>query len=175
VFFKATAARVAGHRENVNIRRDSIWNVPEPELTLLLGPSGKIQGYTIGNDVSSRSIEGENPLYLPQAKTYERSAALGPCIHLSSQPISSDTKISMEIFRDGIRLYSDAVQINKMKRTHDELAGFLFRECNFPIGCFLMTGTCLVPPPDFTLHVNDVVTIGIDSIGVLTNTVGVKH
>jgi 2-dehydro-3-deoxy-D-arabinonate dehydratase len=174
LFFKAIAQRVVGHGDVVNIRRDSTWSVPEPELTLFINTQGRIEGYTCGNDMSSRSIEGENPLYLPQAKSYDRSAALGPCLHLTQNPISPETTISMEIIRGGKVLYKDSVEINKMKRTHTELADYLFRECEFPFGCFLMTGTCLVPPNDFTLQVNDTVRIEIGGIGALTNTVGIR-
>lgn len=174
LFFKAAPWRTVGHRDIVHIRRDSSWNVPEPELTLFINSMGKIAGYTIGNDVSSRSIEGENPLYLPQAKTYDRSAALGPCLLVPPSPISPDTKISMSITRDGMVVYNDHVQIDKMKRSHDELASWLFRECSFPHGCFLMTGTCLVPPNDFTLRPGDRVDITIGGIGTLTNTVGYR-
>jgi len=174
IFFKATPHRVASPNEDVFIRKDSTWNVPEPELTLYINSEGNIEGYTIGNDMSSRSIEGENPLYLPQAKTYDRSAALGPCLYVPSSPISPDTTISMEIVRKGKPVFNDSVQISKMKRTHTELASFLFRESSFPTGCFLMTGTCIVPPNDFTLEVNDAVSIHIDHIGTLTNTIGKK-
>jgi len=171
LFFKANPIRVAGHRQAVNIRKDSTWNVPEPELTLFISSHETIEGYTIGNDMSSRSIEGENPLYLPQAKTYQRSAALGPCLFVPEKPIPSETEIHMEILRDGKLMYKDHVAISKMKRTHTELASFLFRECEFPAGCFLMTGTCLVPTGDFTLRENDLVSISIDGIGTLTNKV----
>jgi 2-dehydro-3-deoxy-D-arabinonate dehydratase len=174
LFFKATPQRVVGNGAEVFIRRDSTWNVPEPELTLFINSQGNIQGYTIGNDMSSRSIEGENPLYLPQAKTYDRSAALGPCLYVPSSPISPETTISMEITRAGKGMYQDRVQISRMKRTHRELASYLFRECTFPHGVFLMTGTCLVPPNDFTLTPGDVVTISIEGIGTLTNTVGIR-
>lgn len=174
LFFKAIAQRVAGHGQTVNIRRDSTWNVPEPELTLFISSDGSIQGYTVGNDMSSRSIEGENPLYLPQAKSYERSAALGPCLYVPGDPIPPETTISMEILRNGKVMYSDSVQINRMKRKHAELASFLFRECEFPVGCYLMTGTCLVPPNEFTLHVSDQVNISIEHIGTLSNSVAVK-
>ena len=175
LFFKANPHRVAGHLQTVNIRRDSAWNVPEPELTLFLSSHGTIEGYTIGNDMSSRSIEGENPLYLPQAKTYQRSAALGPCLFVPEKPIPSTTEIHMEILREGKPIYKDHVAINKMKRTHAELAAFLFRECEFPTGCFLMTGTCLVPTGDFTLQVADIVSISIDGIGTLTNNVAQRN
>jgi 2-dehydro-3-deoxy-D-arabinonate dehydratase len=174
LFFKAIAQRVVGHGGQLNIRKDSTWSVPEPELTLFINRLGSIEGYSIGNDMSSRSIEGENPLYLPQAKTFERCAGLGPCLLVTQEPILPSTAISMEIRRQGKILYSDSVQIDRMKRKHAELASFLFRECEFPIGCYLMTGTCLVPPNDFTLQVNDVITIEITGIGILANTVGVK-
>ncbi len=175
LFFKATPQRVAGPGEKVHIRRDSSWNVPEPELTLFINSRGSIQGYTIGNDMSSRSIEGENPLYLPQAKTYDRSAALGPCLYVPEVPMPSDTKISMTITRNGKPCYEDQVAISQMKRKHTELAGYLYRECNFPYGCFLMTGTCLVPGNDFTLAKGDVVSISIDHIGTLVNEVSLRE
>jgi 2-dehydro-3-deoxy-D-arabinonate dehydratase len=171
LFFKATPHRCVGPGGKVRIRRDSTWNVPEPELTLAVNRKGKIIGYTIGNDMSSRSIEGENPLYLPQAKTYDGSAALGPCIYLVDSPISPETKISLTIRRNEKLMYSDEVAINKMKRGHTELVEFLFRECSFPQGCLLMTGTCLIPPNDFTLQSGDEIVIRIDHIGELQNIV----
>ena len=174
IFFKATAARTVGSGDIVNIRRDSSWDVPEPELTLFCNSHGSIEGYTIGNDMSSRSIEGENPLYLPQAKTYERCAGLGPCIYVIEEAISPDTEIQMEILRGGESMYKDQVKISMMKRTHTELVGYLFRECNFPKGCFLMTGTCLVPDENFTLKEGDMIHIKIDGIGELVNKVGTR-
>jgi 2-dehydro-3-deoxy-D-arabinonate dehydratase len=171
LFFKATANRCVGPGGKVRIRKDSTWNVPEPELTLVINKKGNIIGYTVGNDMSSRSIEGENPLYLPQAKSYDGSAAIGPCIYISAMPISPDTKINMQIKRNGRSMYSDEITINKMKRGHTELVEFLFRECSFPFGCLLMTGTCLVPGNDFTLQSGDEIFIRIDGIGELQNTV----
>ncbi len=171
IFFKATAARTVGHEEDVYIRRDSTWDVPEPELTLFLTSAGTIEGYTIGNDMSSRSIEGENPLYLPQAKTYERCAALGPCILVKEKPISPETQIGLVISRGEKIIYRDSVKVSQMKRTHEELAEYLFRECHFSNGCFLMTGTCLVPDHPFTLQEKDRIEISIDGIGTLINTV----
>ena len=171
LFFKATPLRVAGHGQEVYIRKDSAWNVPEPELTLFMSSSGSIQGYTIGNDMSSRSIEGENALYLPQAKIYQKSAALGPCLHVSSQQPGGETAIKMKIKRDGAEVYSDATSVSQLKRSFDELARYLFAECDFEHGCYLMTGTCLVPSPDFTLQPGDVVEISIDNIGTLVNTI----
>jgi 2-dehydro-3-deoxy-D-arabinonate dehydratase len=171
IFFKATAQRTVGTNQKVRIRKDSTWDVPEPELTLVVTTSGKIVGYTIGNDMSSRSIEGENPLYLPQAKVYEKCAGLGPCIYVPEAPITPDTKISINIVRNKVVMYNDSVAISQMKRKHQELVDFLYRECAFPYGCFLMTGTCMVPPNDFTLQSNDEITITIDHIGTLKNIV----
>ncbi len=175
LFFKATAARTVGDGQEVFIRRDSTWDVPEPELTLFISSSGTIEGYTIGNDMSSRSIEGENPLYLPQAKTYEKCAGLGPCIMVSANPISPETRIHMLIERAGKTMYDQSIEISQMKRTHTELAGYLFRECEFPQGCFLMTGTSLVPDHPFTLQVGDKISIEIDGIGKLINYVARKE
>ena len=171
LFFKSTPYRCVGTGDKVRIRKDSTWNVPEPELTLVINNTGNIIGYTIGNDMSSRSIEGENPLYLPQAKSYDGSAAVGPCVYISADPISPETKINMQIIRGGTTMYAEEISISKMKRGHVELVEFLFRECTFPFGCLLMTGTCLVPPNDFTLQSGDVIVIRIDHIGELKNTV----
>ncbi len=171
LFFKALAHRVAGHGQPVSIRKDSAWDVPEPELTLYINSEGAIQGYTVGNDMSSRSIEGENALYLPQAKVYDRSAALGPCLYIPELPIDSETCIEMDIVRNGQVVFHDAVKIDRIKRPLLELAGYLYRECSFAHGCFLMTGTCLVPPTDFTLQPGDRVDITIGPIGMLSNTV----
>ena len=171
LFFKATAQRVTGTGDFVRIRKDSTWDVPEPELTLVITSAGKIVGYTVGNDMSSRSIEGENPLYLPQAKVYERCAGLGPCIYVPENPIPADTLISMTIERAGQLVFEGSASIDRMKRTHTELVSFLFRECAFPSGCYLMTGTCVVPEEGFTLRSKDVVRITIEHIGTLVNTV----
>ncbi len=170
LFFKATKQRVSGHKGELYIRKDSTWNVPEPELTLFISSSGKIQGYTIGNDMSSRSIEGENALYLPQAKVWEKCAGLGPCLYVTPE-ISGDTRIAMAIKRNNQLVYNESVTISRMKRSFTELVEYLFRECEFPNGCFLMTGTCLVPENDFTLAVGDVVEISIDGPGTLVNTI----
>ena len=174
IFFKATPHRVVGSGQPVRIRRDSKWNVPEPELTLFINAKGQISGYTIGNDMSSRDIEGENPLYLPQAKTYDKSAAIGPCIAIFDEPISPKTTITIEILRYEISLFSNSIEINQMKRKHNELVEFLCRESSFPHGCFLMTGTGLVPNDDFTLEVGDEIRITIEGIGTLVNTVEMK-
>ena len=172
LFFKAAPGRVVGPGDRVFIRKDSHWDVPEPELTLFVNSHGEIQAYTVGNDMSSRSIEGENPLYLPQAKVYENSAAIGPCLLVPDQPLDPQTEIHMKIYRDSKCMYEDRVMIKQMKRTLEELVSFLFRECTFDKGVFLMTGTCLVPPDTFTLQVGDEVFISIDGIGTLNNQVG---
>lgn len=169
LFFKALGYRVRGHQAAIHIRPDSKWDVPEPELTLFITSDQHIVAYTIGNDVSSRSIEGENPLYLPQAKVFDGSAAMGPCLWIPESPIPPDSKIKISITRGDVVLYSDEVEINQMKRSHTELAEYLFRAYTFDKGAFLMTGTCLVPDNDFTLEEDDVVEISIDHIGKLTN------
>jgi len=171
LFFKATAPRVIATGGLVRIRKDSSWNVPEPELTLVLTSSGEIIGYTIGNDMSSRSIEGENPLYLPQAKMYNGSAAIGPCILVTEKPIPPSTRISIKIQREGKYIYEGSVAIDQMKREHTDLAAWLFKEYSFPSGAYLMTGTCLVPGNEFTLHSQDEIIIAIDGIGQLINKV----
>jgi 2-dehydro-3-deoxy-D-arabinonate dehydratase len=173
LFFKALPHRISAHNEPVNIRKDSTWNVPEPELTLLINPGGRINGYTVGNDMSSRSIEGENPLYLPQAKMYERCAALGPCIYVPEEPISPATLIQLDIQRKQQVVFEGQIALDRMKRKHTELVGYLFREFRFPQGVMLMTGTGVVPPDDFTLEVGDEVNITIQGIGTLTNTIAV--
>ncbi len=171
VFFKSTPHRIVGHGAKVNIRKDSTWDVPEPELTLVVTSSGKIVGYTIGNDMSSRSIEGENPLYLPQAKTYDGCAAIGPCIYITDQPIDSNTQIQLNINRNNATVFEGNVGINQLKRSLEELVSFVYRECSFPNGCLIMTGTGIVPGNDFTLQSEDEITITIDHIGTLINTV----
>jgi 2-dehydro-3-deoxy-D-arabinonate dehydratase len=171
LFFKAPAYRVVGPDSNVRIRRDSLWNVPEPELTLFICSSGSIEGYTIGNDMSSRDIEGENPLYLPQAKSYDGATAIGPCLYVPEAPIHPDTVITISIKRKGTMAFSNAISINRMRRKHSELAEYLFREVTFPHGTYLMTGTGIVPPDQFTLQSGDVITITIEHIGTLENTV----
>jgi 2-dehydro-3-deoxy-D-arabinonate dehydratase len=171
LFFKAPAYRAVGSGEAVRIRKDSEWNVPEPELTLFICSKGTIEGYTIGNDMSSRDIEGENPLYLPQAKSYDASAAIGPCLYVSDSSINPDSKIQIDITRDKEIIFSGEISINRMKRKHEELAQYLFRETSFPHGVYLMTGTGIVPPDNFTLNAGDEIRISIDGIGTLTNTV----
>ena len=171
LFFKSTAARCVGTGEKVRIRKDSKWNVPEPELTLFITSSGKIVGYTIGNDMSSRDIEGENPLYLPQAKSYDKAAAIGPCLFVPEDVINPDTMISIEIIRSEKIMFEGIISINRIKRKLTDLAHYLFREMSFPNGAYLMTGTGIVPGNDFTLLSGDVVNITIEGIGVLSNEV----
>jgi 2-dehydro-3-deoxy-D-arabinonate dehydratase len=171
LFFKATAHRVSGHLEPVAIRRDASWSVPEPELTLLISPGGKIQGYTIGNDMSSRDIEGENPLYLPQAKVYDRSCALGPGVLVSSEPLQPSTGIQLEIVRAQQTVFSGSTTLASLKRDPATLVEYLYRESSFPSGCYLLTGTGIVPPDSFTLNHGDEVRISIDGIGTLINRV----
>ncbi|PPK84804.1 2-dehydro-3-deoxy-D-arabinonate dehydratase [Neolewinella xylanilytica] len=171
LFFKATPARTVASGGLVHIRKDSSWDVPEPELTLVVTSSGKIVGYTIGNDMSSRSIEGENPLYLPQAKTYDACAGLGPCILVTEAPLPPATVISMSVLRGGASVFSGEVNLGQMKRKPEELVEYLFRECTFPYGCLLMTGTGIVPTADFTLQSGDEIRITIEPIGTLLNTV----
>jgi 2-dehydro-3-deoxy-D-arabinonate dehydratase len=171
VFFKATPHRIVGTNDKVKIRKDSTWDVPEPELTLVVSSSGKIVGYTIGNDMSSRSIEGENPLYLPQAKTYDACAAIGPCIYVTEEPLDKNSIIRLEISRNSKTVFDGSIAISQMKRKPEELVSFVFRECSFPHGCLIMTGTGIVPENDFTLKSGDEIKISIDGIGTLVNEV----
>jgi 2-dehydro-3-deoxy-D-arabinonate dehydratase len=171
VFFKSTPHRVVGHKQKVRIRKDSTWDVPEPELTLVVTSSGKIIGYTVGNDMSSRSIEGENPLYLPQAKTYDACAAVGPCIYITDKPLDKTTAIHLEINREKKNVFEGSIAISQIKRSFEELVSFVYRESSFPHGCLIMTGTGIVPEHDFTLKAGDEIKISIDSIGTLVNEV----
>ena len=171
LFFKATPQRVVGTGQKVRIRGDSGWNVPEPELTLAVSSAGRIFGYTIGNDMSSRDIEGQNPLYLTQAKVYASSAALGPCLVVSEDLPTADTRIDMEILRGGATAFSGTTDLGQMRRSLTSLAEYLFRDNSFPSGAYLMTGTGIVPPDSFTLERNDEIRITIDSVGTLSNTV----
>ena len=169
LFFKSLSHRLAGNNSIVHIRRDSNWDVPEPELTLFVSSAGTIEGYTVGNDMSSRSIEGENPLYLAQAKVYDRCAALGPCLLVPENAIDLQSLIHLKIFRDNQLVFEGETSLSKMKRSLQELADFLFLETTFSKGVMLMTGTGIVPPDDFTLHVKDRIEISIDHIGTLIN------
>ena len=171
LFFKATPHRVAGPGQEVRIRSDSEWNVPEPELALAVNSNGKIIGHTIGNDMSSRDIEGMNPLYLPQAKVYSQCCGLGPAIYVSSKPLDEKTEIHLQIHREGKQVFEGRTDLTKMKRSPSELVEYLFRDNSFPYGCFLLTGTGIVPPDDFTLHAGDEIRITIQPIGTLMNKV----
>ena len=171
IFYKGNKLRSVGPGGKVKIRKDSKWNVPEPELTLFINSHGELAGYSIGNDMSSRDIEGENPLYLPQAKVYDGAAGLGPCILVTDKPLDPATVINMEIFRDGNQVFQGDTQISQMKRTHSELVHYVTMEMSFPHGTFLMTGTCVVPDPPFTLQSGDEILITIEPIGTLKNIV----
>jgi 2-dehydro-3-deoxy-D-arabinonate dehydratase len=170
LFYKANARRVSGPNAPVRIRSDSKWNVPEPELALVLNSRLHLVGYTIGNDMSSRDIEGENPLYLPQAKVYYQCCGLGPCVTLASaMPPIGEVDIRMTIFRSDIEVFAGETNLRQMARTFDELIEYLGRDNTFPHGVILLTGTGIVPPNDFTLRKNDRVEISIDGIGTLVN------
>lgn len=172
LFFKAPAWRVSGPGERVHIRKDSKWSVPEPELVLVISPHLKLVGFTIGNDMSSRDIEGENPLYLPQAKFYDHACAVGPAITLAdAMPAPEQTSIRLVIERGGKTAFDGGTKISAMKRSFAELIQWLGKETSFPHGAVLLTGTGVVPPDDFTLAVGDIVHIDIAGIGRLTNRV----
>jgi 2-dehydro-3-deoxy-D-arabinonate dehydratase len=172
LFLKATANRVSGPGEAIAIRGDSGWDVPEPELAILVNAHGELVGYTIGNDVSSRSIEGENPLYLPQAKVYSRCAALGPAVVMVDElPDVSNLEIQLTIRRDGRQLFQDSTATSQLHRSLSDLIAYLLRDNEFPAGVFLMTGTGIVPPSEFTLQDGDEVTIQVEGIGSLVNPV----
>ena len=171
LFFKATAHRVVGHRQPIVIRRDSNWNVPEAELTLAVNARGTIFGFTAGNDVSSRQLEGENPLYLSQAKIWDGSCSLGPSIVITESPPPESTVISVKIERDQRVVFHEQTRLAEMKRSVEELVEYLFLECSFPHGVFLMTGTGIVPEADLSLMPRDVVSIEIEGVGTLVNPV----
>ena len=171
LFFKAMPHKVVGHGAQVRIRKDAAWSVPEPELALCVSPSGKIVGYTIGNDMSSRDIEGQNLLYLPQAKIWDGSCALGPGILLTPDPLPETTRIQISIERGGETVFAGETSLKEMKRRPEDLVEYLFRDQTFPHGCFLLTGTGIVPPDHFTLHSGDSIAITIDGIGTLENEV----
>ena len=169
LFFKATPHRVAGPGAAVRIRRDASWSVPEPELAVAVNAAGEAFGYAIGNDMSARDIEGENPLYLPQAKVYDQCCALGPCILISAEPPAPDTTIRLEVERNGGVAFEGATTLSELRRSIGELVSWLFADQSFPDGCFLLTGTGVVPPDDFTLARGDRIRIAIDPIGALEN------
>ncbi len=171
LFFKSTPHRTVGPRQMVRVRKDSKWNVPEPELAVFINRAGAIAGYTIGNDMSSRDIEGENPLYLPQAKVYDQSCALGPSLLVTDAPLPPSTEIRMTVLRWRSEVFSGATTLDRLKRTPQSLAEYLLRENSFPHGCFLLTGTGIIPPKEFTLWPGDEIRITIEPIGTLSNTV----
>ena len=171
LFFKAAPWRVRGPGDAIRMRRDATWSVPEPEIALCINARGDIVGYTIGNDVSSRDIEGENPLYLPQAKIYDGSCALGPALFVSDAPLPPDTPIRLAVSRRGTMVVEGQTTFAQMRRSPKELVEFLFRETTFPAGCVLLTGTGIVPPDDFTLEAGDEARIEVPPIGSLSNTV----
>lgn len=171
LFFKSTAHRTVGPGGHVRIRSDSKWNVPEPELTLAVNAHGEIFGFTLGNDMSSRDIEGDNPLYLPQAKVYDGSAALGPCIVITPELPGPETRIQIEIRRQAAVVFSGETTLSQIKRPLPSLVEWLFRDQSFPHGCFLMTGTGIVPPDSFTLRSADEIRISLEPVGTLINTV----
>lgn len=172
IFFKATPHRVRGNNQPLRIRRDASWNVPEPELALVLSPDLRIVGFTIGNDMSSRDIEGDNPLYLPQAKMYNECCGLGPWITLASaMPGRDQIDISLSIVRAGAEVFCQATRASEMARSFEDLVQWLGRDNSFPNGAFLLTGTGIVPNSDFTLHAGDIVSITITGIGTLTNSI----
>lgn len=174
LFLKATPRRVSGPGEAVRVRHDSQWSVPEPELALIVAPDSRLVGYTVGNDMSARDIEGENPLYLPQAKVYDQCCGLGPCVllHDESKPLDRDTTaIQLRIERDGAEVFSGETHLNQIARSFEDLIGWLCRENQLPDGGILLTGTGIVPPDEFTLENGDTVHIEITGIGTLTNPV----
>ena len=171
IFFKATAGRVRGPGQAVYIRSDSSWDVPEPELAVICNSRVEVVGYTIGNDMSSRSIEGENPLYLPQAKVFDGCCALGPAVALAWDFSSSDRKIELDIRRNASIIYRSETSTSSMRRSILDLVDYLGRDQRFEAGCVLLTGTGIVPPSDFTLQDGDEVSIRIDGIGLLENPV----
>ena len=171
IFFKASSKNTVGHLDAVGIRRDSRWNVPEPELVLVVNPAMEMLGFTIGNDMSSRDIEGANPLYLPQAKVYTASCAVGPGILLAPSNEWLDTTIRLAISRGGHDIFNGAISTDQIKRRIPELIDYLGRSNTYPGGAMLLTGTGIVPPADFTLQADDIVTISIDGIGSLQNRV----
>ncbi len=172
LFFKSQPNRVSGPGQPVRVRSDSDWSVPEPEFTLVISPAGTIVGYTIGNDMSARDIEGENPLYLPQAKVYNQCCAIGPCILLATEPLDREkTQIVLTIERHGDPVFHGETNLGQFARQFEDLAGWLYREYEFPAGAMLLTGTGIVPPDEFTLQDGDIVQIEITGIGTLTNPV----
>lgn len=171
LFFKASPHRVVGPRQPLRLRSDARWMVPEPELTLCINAQGRIFGCTVGNDLSSRDIEGANPLYLPQAKVFDGCCGLGPCLLLTEEPLPPETEIALAIDRSGETVFQETTRLEQLRRSPEELVEYLFRDNSFPKGCFLLTGTGIVPPSDFSLRSGDWVRISIEPIGTLENPV----
>jgi 2-dehydro-3-deoxy-D-arabinonate dehydratase len=172
LFFKSDARRVSGPGEPVRVRFDSRWTVPEPELALVISDQKRLVGFTVGNDMSARDIEGENPLYLPQAKLYSGCCSLGPCVLLPEVPFDREkTLITLSVMRQGQEAFRGSTNVGQMVRAFEDLIGWLFRENTFPNGAFLLTGTGVVPPDDFSLENGDIVSIDITGIGTLINPV----
>lgn len=171
LFFKAAPFRVRGPGQPLRIRRDARWSVPEPELALIVSAAGTVEGFTVGNDMSSRDIEGENPLYLPQAKVYDGCCGLGPAVLVSEGAVFVERTIALEIRRGGALVFEATTTLARLKRRPEELVAWLYRESSFPHGCVLLTGTGIVPPADFTLEPGDEMRITIDGIGTLRNPV----
>jgi 2-dehydro-3-deoxy-D-arabinonate dehydratase len=171
LFFKATPGRVIAPGGTMRLRRDSKWMVPEPELALVINSRAQIIGYTVGNDLSCRDIEGENPLYLPQAKVFDGCAALGPAVRVAAEPLPPETRIALSILRGGKEVFAGDTALTQLRRAPAALVEYLYRELSFPTGAFLMTGTGIVPPDEFTLVAGDEMRISIDGVGTLVNTV----
>ena len=171
LFFKANAFRVVGPGGGIRVRKDASWSVPEPEIVVVANREGKIVGYTIGNDVSSRDIEGENPLYLPQAKIYNRSCAVGPALLVTGESLPATTEIKLVIERGNKELFVETTTVAKIRRSFETLLEYLYRELEFPVGAYLFTGTGIVPPDEFTLQSGDAVRISVSAIGELVNQV----
>jgi 2-dehydro-3-deoxy-D-arabinonate dehydratase len=171
LFFKCAGWRARGHGQPVRIRRDARWSVPEPELALVVNARGQIVGYTIGNDMSARDIEAENPLYLPQAKIWDGACALGPALLVREEPLPPETTIALRVARSGTAVFEGATALARMRRPPEELVAFLYRETSFPAGCVLLTGTGIVPPNEFALRSGDEIEIAVPAIGTLKNRV----
>ena len=171
LFFKCAGWRARGPGRPVRIRRDARWSVPEPELALVANARGEIVGWTIGDDLSARDIEAENPLYLPQAKIWDGACALGPAIVIRDEPLPRDTAIELSVARSGAAVFEGSTTLARMRRAPEQLVGYLFRETSFPAGCVLLTGTGIVPPSDFALRAGDEIEIRVPAIGTLLNAV----
>jgi 2-dehydro-3-deoxy-D-arabinonate dehydratase len=171
LFFKCAGWRLRGPEQPVRVRRDASWSVPEPELALCINARGEVVGYTIGNDLSARDIEAENPLYLPQAKIWDGACALGPALLVREGPLPPETSIALRVARSGAVAFEGSTTLARMRRPFEELVAYLFRETSFPLGCVLLTGTGIVPPAEFALRAGDEIEIAVPAIGTLRNRV----